>query len=165
MRVFLLRHGMTARADSDVERTLTPQGITALKDVMNRRVSELSNVVQVFTGPMGRLRETANIAAGEIGYQGEVIDNESLTKLKRGQDVTATLQDIDMAAGDLVLVSHESTLCNFLMWLTGDDVLMANSSLCCVETEGWGRGDGKLLWQESPNSSEIKRTNHFADMF
>lgn len=165
MKVFLLRHGMTARADSDIERALTPEGIAALQDVLSRRITDLSNVVHVFTGPMGRLRETANIAANEIAYQGEVTDNESLTKLKRGQDVTATLQDIDMSAGDLLLVSHESTLCNFLMWLTGDDVLMSNSSLCAIETQGWGRGDGKLLWQESPNSSEIKRTNHFADMF
>ncbi len=165
MKLFLLRHGMTARADSDTDRALTPDGKSALKKVVGRRLSELANVTQIFTGPMGRVKETAAIAAKEIGFQGHVIENQSLNKLSRGQDITATLKDIDMSANNILLVSHESSLCNLLLWLTGDDILMSNSSLCAIETSGWLRGDGKLLWQESPNSSEIKRTSHFADMF
>ena len=165
MKVFLLRHGMTARADSDDDRALTPDGIEALKDVMNRRPSDLSGVTRIHTGPMGRIQETANIAADVIGYQGEIVVNQSLNKLSRGQEITATLNHIDMSSGDIILVSHESSLCNLLLYLTGDDVLMSNSSLCAIETTGWTRLDGKLLWQESPNSSEIKRTRNFADMF
>ena len=156
---------MTARAETDIERSLTDDGITALKDVMNRRVDELANVITVFTGPLGRLRETAHIAAQAIGHQHEIVDNPSLNKLKRGQDITATLKDIDMSAGDLLLVSHESSLCNLMLWLTGEDILMPNSSLSAIEIKGWSRGDGTLLWQESPGSSEIKRARNFADMF
>ncbi len=156
---------MTARADSDVERALTPEGSEALKDVMSRRPSELSAVTRIHTGPLGRIQETANIAADVIGYQGEVVVNPSLDKLSRGQEITSTLKDIDMSSGDIILVSHESSLCNLLLYLTGEDVLMSNSSLCAIEITGWTRLDGNLLWQESPNSSEIKRTRNFADMF
>lgn len=165
MKVFLLRHGMTARANSDVERALTPEGTAALKDVMSRRPSELSGITRIHTGPMARIQETANIAAQVIGYQGEIVVNQSLDKLSRGQEITATLKDIEMTEGDIILVSHESSLCNLLVYLTGDDVLMSNSSLCAIETTGWTRLDGELVWQESPNSSEIKRTRNFADMF
>ena len=165
MKVFLLRHGMTARANSDTERALTPDGITALQDVMSRRADELKNITTVFTGPLGRLRETATIATKAIGYEGEIIDNQSLNKLKRGQDITATLEHINMSAGDLLLVSHESSLCNLMLWLAGEDILMSNSRLSAIETNGWSRGDGKLLWQESPNSREIKRTSSFVDQF
>ena len=165
MKVFLLRHGMTARAETDVDRSLTEDGIKALQDVMGRRPDELANITTVFTGPLGRIRQTATIAAEAIGFDKEIIDNQSLNKLSRGQEITATLEDIDMLAGDLLLVSHESSLCNLMLWLTLEDILMPNSSLSAIETEGWTRGAGNLLWQESPNSSEIKRYSSFADQF
>lgn len=165
MIVFLLRHGMTARAETDVDRALTDDGIAALKDVVGRRTSELSNLQAVHTGELGRIRQTGEIAAQVAAYKGDVLDNESLNKLKRGQEVTATLKEVDMSAGDLLLVSHESTLCNLMLWLTGEDILMPNSSLSAIEVKAWGRLDGQLLWQESPNSSEIKRARNFADMF
>ena len=163
MRVYLLRHGMTARAGSDVERSLTADGIAALQEVVRRRADELSGVSCVFSGPLGRVRETATIAAKVIGYQGEIGDKQSLNKLSRAQEIIVTLEDIDMSAGDLLLVSHESSLCNLMLWLTGEDILMSNSSLSAIETNGWSRGVGTLLWQESPNSREIKRTSNFVD--
>ena len=156
---------MTARADSDAERSLTVEGEVALREVMSRRTEDLSNVVTVFSGPLGRLRETAKIASQVIAYKGDILDNPSLNKLTRGEEITATLEDIDMSAGDLLLVSHESSLCNLMMWLTGEDILMPNSSLSAIETHAWSRGAGKLLWQESPKSREIKLSSNFADMF
>lgn len=165
MKVFLLRHGMTARADSDGERSLTADGVAVLEDVMSRRSDELAGVNKVFTGPLGRIRETAIIAAKVIGYQGDIVDNQSLRKLTRGEEITATLEHIDMSAGDLLLVSHESSLCNLMLWLAAEDILMSNSSLSAVETNSWSRGAGTLLWQESPNSREIKRTSSFVDQF
>ena len=165
MKVFLLRHGMTSRAETDNDRSLTDDGIKALQDVVGRRVDELSNINTIYTGPLGRIRQTATIAAQVIGFDKEVVDNQSLNKLSRGQEITATLQDYDMSAGDLLLVSHESSLCNLMLWLTLEDILMPNSSLSAIETDGWTRGAGKLLWQESPNSSEIKRYSNFADQF
>lgn len=165
MIVFLLRHGMTSRAETDMDRSLTQDGIAALQEVVGRRVDDLANLNKVFTGPLGRIRQTAEIAAEVAGYKGEVSDLQSLNKLSRGQEITASLQDIDMNAGDLLLVSHESSLCNLMMWLAGEDILMPNSSLSAIETQAWGRSDGKLLWQESPNSREIKRAINFADQF
>lgn len=165
MIVYLLRHGMTSRAETDLDRSLTDDGIAALQEVVGRRVEELSKLDKVYTGPIGRIRQTAEIAAEVANYKGEVADLQSLNKLSRGQEITASLQDTDMNAGDILLVSHESSLCNLMMWLAGEDILMPNSSLSAIQTQGWGRGDGKLLWQESPNSREIKRAINFADQF
>jgi len=156
---------MTSRAETDMDRSLTDDGIAALKEVVGRRVEDLSNLDKVYTGPLGRIRQTAEIAAEVAAYTGPVLDNQSLNKLSRGQEITATLQDTDMSAGDILLVSHESSLCNLMLWLAGEDILMPNSSLSAIETQGWGRGAGKLLWQESPNSREIKRTLNFVDQF
>ena len=165
MKLFLLRHGMTARADEDLDRRLTDDGIAVLKEVVGRQIPEMAHVAQIHSGPMGRIQQTATIAGEVIGCQGDVTVNDSLTKLTRGEEIVATLENVDLAGGDIMLVSHESSLCNFLMYLTNEDILMSNSSLTAIETESLARGAGRLLWQESPNSREIKRTTAFVDQF
>ncbi len=164
MKLYLLRHGMTARADDDTLRRLTEDGIVALKNVVDRRKASLFDIEEVHSSPMGRVRQTAEIASEIFKFKGEVTDNESLMKLTRAEDIVPTLQHLT-ASSNVMLVSHESSLCNFLLWLTGDDILMSNSSLTAVRTEKLERGAGKVLWQESPNSSKIKRTADFVDMF
>jgi len=156
---------MTARADNDLDRRLTNDGISVLKEVVGRRIPEMANVFQIHSGPMGRIQQTAIIAGEVIAYQGELTVNESLTKLTRGEEIVATLENIDLSSGDIVLVSHESSLCNLLTYLTNEDILMSNSSLTAIDIESWNKGAGKLLWQESPNSREIKRTSAFVDQF
>ena len=165
MKIFLLRHGMTARADNDLDRRLTDDGIAVLKEVVGRQISEMTNVSQIHSGPMGRIQQTATIAGEVIAYKGELTVNESLTKLTRGEEIVATLESVDLSDGDVLLVSHESSLCNLLTYLTNEDILMSNSSLTAIEVESLNKGEGKLLWQESPNSREIKRTSFFVDQF
>lgn len=164
MRLYLLRHGMTARAEDDTKRRLTEDGIAALKDVIGRRKAALFDINEVHSSPMQRVRQTAEIASDVFRFKGEITDNESLMKLTRAEDIVPTLQHL-AEDSNVMLVSHESSLCNFLLWLTGEDVLMSNSSLTAVRTDKLERGAGKILWQESPNSSQVKRTAEFIDMF
>lgn len=164
MKLFLLRHGMTSRASTDEERSLTTDGINDLKDVVNRRKDEMQGITQVHVGPLWRVRQTGIVACNTFGYKGEIVDNPSLMKLTRGQEVMESLNHIKLIEGDMLMVSHESSLCNLLMWLANEDVLMSNSSLCMVETDEFAQGAGTLIWQESPNSSAIKRTSTWVDM-
>ena len=164
MNLYLLRHGMTARADDDTLRRLTDEGIDALKKVIDRRKATLFDIHEVHSSPMGRVRQTAEIASEKFKFKGQITNNESLMKLTRAEDIVPTLQHLTDAS-NVMLVSHESSLCNFLLWLTGEDVLMSNSSLTAVKTDKLERSAGKILWQESPNSSEIKHTASFVDMF
>lgn len=164
MRLYLLRHGMTARAEDDTLRRLTDEGIVSLKEVINRRIASLFDINEVHSSPMGRVRQTAEIASELFRFKGEITDNESLMKLTRAEDIVPTLQHLTDSS-NVMLVSHESSLCNFLLWLTGEDVLMSNSSLTAVRTDKLERGAGRILWQESPNSSNVKRTADFVDMF
>lgn len=164
MKLFLLRHGMTSPAEDDTMRRLTEDGIIALKTVIGRRRATLFDIDEVHSSPMQRVRQTAEIASEEFRFKGEITDNESLMKLTCAEDIVPTLQHLTESS-NVMLVSHESSLCNFLLWLTGGDVLMSNSSLTAVRTDTLERGAGNILWQESPNSSEIKRTEFFADMF
>lgn len=164
MRLYLLRHGMTARADDDTLRRLTQKGIEDLKKVVGRRKATLFDISEVHSSPMGRVMQTAEIACEEFRFKGEITNNESLMKLTRAEDIVPTLQHLTDDS-NVMLVSHESSLCNFLIWLAGEDVLMSNSSLTAVHAEKLERGAGKVMWQESPNSSEIKHIENFVDMF
>lgn len=164
MKFYLLRHGKTARADDDTLRRLTDEGIEDLTKVISRRKAALFDVDEVHSSPMGRVQQTAEIASEIFKHKNDIINNESLMKLTRAEDVLPTLQHLTEAS-NVMLVSHESSLCNFLLWLAGEDVLMSNSSLTAVRTDKLERGAGKILWQESPNSSEIKHAASFVDMF
>ena len=164
MRLYLLRHGMTARADDDASRRLTEDGIKDLKNVIDRRKTVLYDIHEIHSSPMGRVLQTAEIAGEVFRFKNEITKNQSLFKLTRAEDIVPTLLHLN-SDSNVMLVSHESSLCNFLLWLTGEDVLMSNSSLTAVRTESLERGQGKILWQESPNGSKIKRTVDFVDMF
>ena len=165
MKLFLLRHAMTARAESDAARRITPEGTRALEEVLGRRRRELAEVRAIHSSPFERVRETARVAARIIGHAGGIVDNPGLVKLAKGADIAAALPAPAPGGGDLLLVSHESTLCNLLLWLAGEDILLANSSLAAIETEELALGRGALLWQESPKHRGIRRTTAFADQF
>ena len=75
MKLFLLRHAMTARAESDELRRITPDGKKALEDVVSRRIDELSNVEAILSSPFERVKHTARVAAEVIGFEDDIIDN------------------------------------------------------------------------------------------
>jgi hypothetical protein len=52
-----------------------------------------------------------------------------------------------------------------VLWLTGEDILIPNGSLLAIDVEKPAQGAGKILWQESHNSREVKRASDFVDQF
>jgi hypothetical protein len=52
-----------------------------------------------------------------------------------------------------------------VLWLTGEDILISNGSLLAIEVERAEQGAGKILWQESHNSREVKRAVDMVDQF
>jgi hypothetical protein len=51
------------------------------------------------------------------------------------------------------------------LWLTGEDILISNGSLLCIDVVKAEQGGGNILWQESHNSREVKRAVNFVDQF
>ena len=164
MKLFILRHGITGDAPTDEERDLTSGGRAEVVKIVRQKLDQLGGVTQIYSSPMVRVRNTLDIAANLMKFSGEIVVQEDLGTGKRLGELKDFLERIETSDGDVMISSHQSCTSIIVLWLTGEDILIPNGSLVCIEAEELGRGKGKILWQESASGQEIKRTEHFADM-
>ena len=165
MQLFILRHGMTAEADADVRRELSEKGIKEVEAIVNLRRNDIEGVTQIYSSPMIRVKQTLEIAARILGFQGPIIESQNLMTGSRLKEITSFVGDLDFSAGDILVSSHQSCTSILVLWLTGEDILIPNGSLLAIEVAKPAQGAGKILWQESQNSSQIKRAVNFVDQF
>jgi len=165
MKIFVLRHGVTGDSDTDEARQLTSEGAQEIKAVISRHKYELSSVQQILCSPMPRVRNTVELAADLIGFNGEVIETQDLNTGSRLEEVKRSLSTVNLDAGDLLISSHQSCTSILVLWLIGEDILIPNGSLLAIDVEELAYGKGKILWQDSAGSNEVKRSANFIDMF
>lgn len=165
MKLFILRHGMTAESDADARRELSEKGIKEVEDIVNLRRDDMKGVTQIHSSPMLRVKQTLKIAARILGFQGKIIESQNLTTGSRLNEITSFVGDLDFNSGDILVSSHQSCTSILVLWLTGEDILIPNGSLLAIEVEKPAQGGGKILWQESQYGSEIKRAVNFVDQF
>jgi len=165
MKLFILRHGMTAESDADERRELSEKGVREVEDIVNLRCEDMQGVTQIHSSPMIRVKQTLEVAARILGFQGKIIESQDLTTGSRLNEIVNFVGSLDLEAGDIMVSSHQSCTSILVLWLTGEDILIPNGSLLAIEVEKPVQGGGKILWQESRNSSQIKRAIHFVDQF
>ena len=165
MKLFILRHGMTAASDSDEDRVLSEKGVREVEDVVRLREDDLRDVTRMYSSPMIRVKQTLRIAARILGLPGPIIESKYLTTGSRLNEIVSFVGELDFAAGDILVSSHQSCTSILVLWLTGEDVLISNGSLLAIDVQKGEQGGGKILWQESHNSREIKRATNFVDQF
>jgi len=165
VKLFILRHGMTAESDADERRELSEKGVKEVEDVVHLRRDELLGVTRIYSSPHIRVKQTLEIAARILGLQGPIIESRFLTTGSRLNEIVSFVGDLDFDAGDILVSSHQSCTSILVLWLTGEDILIPNGSLLAIDVEKPVRGAGIILWQESRNSSDVKRATDFVDQF
>ncbi len=165
MKLFILRHGMTAESDADERRVLSEKGIKEVEDIVTLRRSNLEGVKQIHSSPMIRVKQTLEIAAKILGFKGPIIESKNLTTGSRLNEIISFVNGLDFDGGDILVSSHQSCTSILVLWLTGEDILISNGSLLAIEVQKPARSCGKILWQESQNGSQIKRAINFVDQF
>ena len=165
MKLFVLRHGMTSNEDADADRTLTDVGIREVEDVINLRSDEMSNLAHIYTSPLLRVKQTLDIAADILGNKELITESELLKTGSRLPEMIQFLKELDYDGGDVLLSSHQSCTSILVLWITGEDILIPNGSLLAIDVERAERAIGKILWQESRDGSNIKRSSDVIDMF
>ncbi|MDH3747274.1 MAG: histidine phosphatase family protein [Gammaproteobacteria bacterium] len=165
MKLFILRHGMTAESDADERRELSEKGIKEVEDVMNLRRDDLRSVTRIYSSPMRRVKQTLQIAAKIMAFQGPIIESQYLMTGSRLNEIINFMGELDLDAGDILVSSHQSCTSILVLWLTGEDILIPNGSLLAIDIEKPVQGGGKILWQQSRDSSEVKRAVDFVDQF
>ena len=165
MKLFILRHGATSESDADELRVLSEKGITEVEKVVNLRCQDLAKVQKIYSSPMQRVRQTLEITAEILGFKDEIIESQKLTTGSRLKEIVSFMSSIDVCGGDILVSSHQSCTSILVLWLTGEDILIPNGSLLAIEFEKPVQGSGSVLWQQTQENSQIKRTVHFVDQF
>ena len=76
MKLFILRHGMTAESDADERRVLSEEGVKEVEDIVTLRRNDLKGVTQIHSSPMIRVKQTLEIAARILEFQGPIIESQ-----------------------------------------------------------------------------------------
>jgi len=92
MKLFILRHGMTAASDADERRELSEKGIEEVEKIVRLRRDDLLGVTRIYSSPMKRVKQTLQIAAGILDFQGQIIDSEYLTTGSRLNEIRTGLR-------------------------------------------------------------------------
>jgi phosphohistidine phosphatase len=165
MRLFILRHGMTAESDADEKRQLSEKGVEEVEKVLQLRRDDLSGVTKIYSSPMLRVKQTLRIAARVLGFHGSIIESQDLTTGSRLNEIVNFVSGLDFNSGDILVSSHQSCTSILVLWLTGEDILIPNGSLLAIEVSEAKQGCGEILWQISHNGDQVKRASNFVDQF
>ncbi|MGD0650629.1 MAG: phosphohistidine phosphatase SixA [Verrucomicrobiia bacterium] len=150
MKLYFLRHASASDiAPSDAERKLTKEGEQEARTA-GAALAELGvKPAQVLSSPLLRARQTAEIAAREFGFAGEIEMIDELTN----DTPTAALLKALKPYGDLnevLLVGHIPSLSEHIAACIGvksaEAVPLGKAGMACIELEQLHAGAGALCW-------------------
>ncbi len=120
MRVLLIRHGEASdpNASADGSRYLTRRGREVSADVAEALARRGVVPTHIYTSPLVRAVQTAEILAHAISHPGPIVVHEPLVP---GGTSARALSVLDMRADDdiVALVTHEPTVRNLAGHLSG----------------------------------------------
>ena len=150
MRVILIRHGEASdpHASVDGSRYLTLHGRTLSRDVA-RALSALGIVpAAIYTSPLVRAVQTAEIVAQALGHEGPILVHEHLVP---GAPIGPALSILDHheATEIIALVSHEPTVSAIAGHLSGHGGMFpgfrtSGAAVIDVDEDGAGQLVGRL---------------------
>ena len=159
MELYLLRHGIAEDHSStgrDADRALTDEGRQKLHRVLKRAASAGVEPSLIISSPYKRALETAEIAASELGYKGEILRTGSLTPDSSPPSVWSEIREHrDESA--VLLAGHEPLFSATVAWLLGSTHSMVDfrkAALVRIDIHGFGaQPQGVLQWMLTPKLS------------
>lgn len=151
MRIYLLRHGDAedeAASRRDFDRRLTPEGIERMRAEARGMKALGLTFDMIFTSPLLRAHETANIVAETLDMPAPIVDERV-----GGGFQLDTIKDIlrqHPGQDKILFVGHQPSMSQIIQRLCGGIAEMKRGSLACLEGEGPRPGYGALLWLMTP---------------
>jgi phosphohistidine phosphatase len=150
MKLYFLRHASASNvAPSDAERRLTKEGKEEAR-VAGAALAELGvKPALVLSSPLLRARQTAEIAAREFGFAGEI---EMIDELRNDTPIAGLLRALQPHADakEILLVGHMPSLSEHIAVLidakSADGLPLGKGGVACVELEHLHYGTGQLRW-------------------
>ena len=154
MELYLLRHGIAEdHAATDADRKLTEEGRVKLRRVLKRAAAAGVEPSLVISSPYKRALETAEIAAAELRYKGEILRAGSLTPDSSPPSVWSEIRD-HRNEPSILLAGHEPLFSSTVAWLLGSTHQMVDfrkAALVRIDVHGFGaQPQGVLQWMITP---------------
>jgi len=158
VELYFLRHGKAVElgepgAIDDFSRALTDKGIKEMEAESDALAALGVKLDAIFTSPLERAKQTAEIVARRLGMKKRLTETELLgpgCNLERLRKLLATQAD----GKSIMLVGHEpdfSRLVGNLIGRNGACVEMKKGGLAVIETDAALRaGGGMLTWLVPP---------------
>jgi phosphohistidine phosphatase len=156
MEIYLFRHGIaeiSGPGQSDSARALTDQGRKKVAEVIRTARRAAFEPSLIVSSPYLRAVQTAEIAAHELKYRGQVVRTEALVPHGSPEGVWAELRDYrDESA--VLLAGHEPLLSHLVAYLLAAPALrveMKKAALVRIDVETLGPTPrGTLRWMITP---------------
>jgi phosphohistidine phosphatase len=150
MKLYLVRHATASDiARSDAERELTREGREEARIVGVALAKLGGKPSRVWSSPLVRARQTAEIAAQAAKFRGKV---ELLDELANGTSTPALLKMLQSHSSEeeVLLVGHMPSLSDHLAALIGSKspqgLPFGKGSAACIEMDELRAGRGQLRW-------------------
>ncbi|HEY5534338.1 MAG TPA: phosphohistidine phosphatase SixA [Ignavibacteria bacterium] len=161
MKIFLVRHGEaidyeTESVKNDANRFITPKGRKVSRNVFKKLRSEFSGLEVIFTSPLTRALQTAEILANSVKFENDVeIANELITP-GSVENVTQLIKR-NSRYGSLAIVGHEPMMSMLVQALSDRKENLFSfkkSGVCCIDLDTKEQ-TGKFLWYYDPKLQDF----------
>lgn len=157
-QIYLVRHGIAAERGTawrdDARRPLTAQGAARFRTCVRGAVRYGITIDRIFTSPLVRTTQTADLLARGADVTSRVVPLESLAP---GHDAAAVLDELAAVAspGAVALVGHEPDLGQLAAYLLGATrpIPFKKGGMCRIDLERLGSPHlGTLVWFMDPRA-------------
>src|SRR5271163_28414 len=151
MELYLLRHGIAedhAPTGRDADRALTEEGRSKLHRVLKRAASAGVAPSLIISSPYKRTVETAEIAAAELRYKGEILRVGTLTPDSSPPSVWSEIRE-HRHEPSILLAGHEPLFSATVAYLLGSTQAMVDfkkAALVRIDIHSFHTPQGVLQW-------------------
>lgn len=161
MKIYFLRHAEaidyeTETVTSDDLRYITPNGRKVTRAVAKFLREELINLDKIFTSPLIRAVQTAEIFAVRLKFKGDV----ELVNEMKNESTIASLQDLikkNSKLDSVILVGHEPKMSNLVKAFSNMKDLtfdFKKSGVCLIDFDTASE-QGEFIWYLNPKTLEF----------
>jgi phosphohistidine phosphatase len=157
MEIYIVRHAIAEEVSrhggGDAERELTAEGRQKMKQAAEGFAALERKIDRIFSSPLVRARQTAEIFANALKLEVEEMDE--LSPAHSPKDVCTRLSSISKAK-NVMLVGHEpncSELASYLLvGSSGLEIIFKKGAICMIEAEQPTAGSGTLIFHLPPQA-------------
>ncbi|MCX6165430.1 MAG: phosphohistidine phosphatase SixA [Ignavibacteriae bacterium] len=163
MKLYLIRHTEaidyeTESVRSDEHRFITPKGRRIAINVFKMLKDEMLDLEKIFTSPIVRSVQTAEILAITVKYKNDVEIANELTLASSPEKVLQLLRRNSIFKS-IALVGHEPMMSTIVRNFTDKkdpEFALKKASVCFINMD-LDKGTGKFEWYLNPKTSEFQK--------